>query len=255
MRFASLGSGSAGNALVVEVKQTRVMLDCGFGIRATVSRLSRLGLAPGDLSGIVLTHEHGDHVGGAAGFAHKYQLPVWLTYGTMSALQTASARWPRLHLVDSHARFAIGDMEIEPFPVPHDGREPVQYVFGDGARRLGVLTDSGCATAHIEATLSGCDALVLECNHDLDMLRRGPYPPPLKRRISGRFGHLDNTVSAALLGKLDRSRLQHVVAAHLSLQNNTPQLAQGALAEVLDCGAEWVGMADQETGFDWRQVF
>ncbi len=254
MRFASLGSGSAGNALVVEVKRTRVMLDCGFGLGETVSRLSRLGLAPEDLDGIVLTHEHGDHVGGAAKFARKYRLPVWLTYGTMSALRASSALREQFRLIDSHARFQVGEMEIEPFPVPHDAREPIQYVFGDGARRLGVLTDTGCSTVHIEATLNGCDALVLECNHDLRMLQRGPYPPSLKQRITGRFGHMDNSASAGLLAKLDHARLQHVVAAHLSEQNNTPQAARGALAEVLNCEREWIGVADQATGFDWRQI-
>lgn len=254
MRFASLGSGSAGNALVVEAKRTRILLDCGFGIGETVCRLSRLGLGPEDIDAIVVTHEHGDHAGGAARLARKYRLPIWLTYGTMSMLELPSDRQGHVRLIDSHSRFQIGDLEIEPFPVPHDAREPVQCVFGDGARRLGVLTDSGCATPHIEATLSGCDALILECNHDLEMLRRGPYPPFLKQRVSGRFGHLDNDASAALLARLDRDRLQHVVAAHLSEQNNTPKAAQDALAKALNCESEWIGVADQAEGFGWRQV-
>ena len=138
--------------------------------------------------------------------------------------------------------------------VPHDAREPVQFVFGDGARRLGVLTDAGCATPHIEAMLSGCDALVLECNHDAEMLRNSAYPPRLKQRIAGRFGHLDNAASAKLLASLDCGRLQHIVAAHLSQQNNKPELARHALAQALNCELEWIGIADQESGFAWREI-
>ncbi len=127
-------------------------------------------------------------------------------------------------------------------------------MLGDGARRLGVLTDAGCSTSHIEASLSGCDALVLECNHDLGMLMAGDYPAALKARVAGRLGHLDNRASASLLAALDRSRLKHVIAAHLSQKNNTPELARGALAASLDCAAEWVAVATQGEGFAWREL-
>ena len=254
MRFASLGSGSRGNSLIVETGQTRLMLDCGFGIRETVFRLSRLGLAPEDLAGILITHEHSDHVGGAAKFARRYHLPIWLTHGTARAASSQLEAAPQLHLIDSHSRFQIGDLQIEPFPVPHDAHEPVQYAFGDGGRRLGVLTDTGGSTPHIEEVLSGCDALVLECNHDPEMLRLGAYPLSLKKRIAGRFGHLDNHGAAGLLAKLDNSKLQHLIAAHLSEKNNTPALAQSALSKVLGCDPEWIGVADQENGFAWRQI-
>lgn len=254
MRFACLGSGSSGNSLVVEAGRTRVLLDCGFGIRETVSRLARLALAPDDLRGIVVTHEHSDHIGGVAKFAAKFNLSVWLTHGTLSAASTSFQYFPRMNLIDSHTPFSVDDLRIEPFPVPHDAREPAQYVFGDGGRRLGVVTDAGASTVHIEATLNNCDALVLECNHDVDMLRNGPYPPMLKRRVAGRFGHLDNNAAAELLSKLDHRCLQHVVAAHLSEKNNTPALARRALAEVLGCEPEWIGVARQEEGFGWRQI-
>ncbi|TCV90762.1 MBL fold metallo-hydrolase [Sulfurirhabdus autotrophica] len=254
MRFASLGSGSSGNALVVEVKQTRVMLDCGFGIADTVARLSRVGLSPGDLSGIVVTHEHTDHLGGVAGFARKYGLTVWLTHGTFSVWEAATTRLPEYQLMEAHTSFPIGDIEVQPFPVPHDAREPVQFVFGNGKQRLGVLTDVGCSTPHIETMLSGLDSLVLECNYDADMLYNSKYPPGLKQRISGKFGHLENSVSAELLKKLDQTRLQHVVAAHLSEKNNAPLLAQTALSGALGCENDWVGVADQTMGFDWRQI-
>jgi phosphoribosyl 1,2-cyclic phosphodiesterase len=254
MRFASLGSGSRGNALIVEAGQTRVMLDCGFAMRETMLRLARLELKPDQLSAIVVTHEHADHIRGVAPFARKFNIPVWLTHGTYSHAGGLFRDSQPLHLFDSHDRFAIGDLEIEPFPVPHDAREPAQFVFGDGARRLGVLTDAGCSTPHIETTLNRCHALVLECNHDVEMLRNGPYPPGLKQRVAGRFGHLDNAAAAEFLSKLDTSMLQHIVAAHLSEKNNLPDLARGALSRVLNCETEWVGIAGQERGFAWRQI-
>ena len=222
MRFASLGSGSEGNGLVVEVGTSRLMIDCGFGVRDTAARLARLGLAPRDLDAIVVTHEHSDHVGGVAAFAAKHAIPVWLTFGTLSVVGERFACMDRVYGFDSHDRFAVGAIEVHPFPVPHDAREPVQFVVTDGTARLGVLTDIGMSTPAVERALSGCDALVLECNHDAAMLSEGPYPPALKARIAGRFGHLDNAASSALLAALDNSRLRHIVAAHLSKQNNSP---------------------------------
>lgn len=254
MRFASLGSGSDGNGLIVEAGGTRVLVDCGFTITETVTRLGRLGLAPSDLAAILVTHEHDDHVGGVARFARRYDLPVHLTYGTLVALGGAGSMIPRLSLIDSHTPFAIGDLEIHPYPVPHDAREPSQFVFSDGDRRLGLLTDTGDSTPHIERMLSGIDALVLECNHDLDLLMNGSYPPTLKRRISGRYGHLDNETAARLLSGIDCSRLQHFIAAHLSAQNNTPELARAAVSAALNCDGAWVGIATQGEGLPWRQI-
>jgi phosphoribosyl 1,2-cyclic phosphodiesterase len=180
LRFGSLGSGSEGNALIVEVKSivgtTRIMMDCGFGLAETERRLARLGLLPSDLDGIAVTHEHSDHIGGVARFARKHRIPVWLTHGTAKVLRDGSVPTALLHYVDPHQSFAIGDIHVTPYYVPHDANEPVQYVFSDGDKRLGVLTDTGTLTTHIEETLSGCNALVLECNHDLDMLMNGPYP-------------------------------------------------------------------------------
>ncbi|MGQ0524876.1 MAG: MBL fold metallo-hydrolase [Betaproteobacteria bacterium] len=254
MRFASLGSGSQGNALIVEAGRTRLMLDCGFGIAECVSRMARLNLEPGDLDAIVVTHEHDDHIGGVARFARKYELPVYLTYGTLMALDGERSSLAEITLIDSHTPIAIGDIEVRPFPVPHDAREPAQYVFGDGSATLGVLTDVGSSTPHITTMLSGLSALVLECNHDADMLANGPYTPSLKRRIASRFGHLANDVAARLVAGLDCSRLQHLIAAHLSQQNNTPDLARGAMAQALGCAPEWIGIATQEDGFAWREV-
>jgi len=138
--------------------------------------------------------------------------------------------------------------------VPHDAREPVQYVFGDGAVRVGVVTDLGCTTAHVEEKLTSCDALVLECNHDLEMLMSGSYPVSLKHRVSGRFGHLSNTDAGRLVAALERSRLRHLIAAHLSQQNNKPELAVKALSDAAGCEPEWVGVATQGEGFGWRDA-
>jgi len=253
MRFTSLGSGSSGNALVVECGGTRVMMDCGFPLAATRERLGRAGLAPGEITAIVVTHEHDDHLGGVARFAKRYATPVYLTRGTA---QWLPPDFPAVlvRYIDSHTPFAIDDVAVEPFPVPHDAREPVQYVFSDGDARLGVLTDLGVPTSHVQEKLSGCHALVIECNHDLAMLMAGDYPLGLKHRIAGRFGHLDNCAAGHLVASLERGNLRHLIAAHLSQHNNTPALAVRALAEAAGCEGSWIGVADQESGFGWRDA-
>lgn len=254
MRFASLGSGSEGNALLVASGQTCVLMDCGFGLQDATLRMARLGVSPAHLSGIVVTHEHGDHISGVARLARKFNLPVWLTHGTLRSQLPAFSSLARLHEIDPDRVFSIRGIEIIPFPVPHDATEPVQYAFSDGARRLGVLTDAGCSTAHIEQTLAGCDALVLECNHDRDMLMNGDYPYSLKQRVGGRLGHLNNQDAAGILSRIDLSRLQHLVAAHLSQKNNTAKLAAQALSSVLNCQADWVAVATQDEGLPWREI-
>lgn len=262
MRFASLGSGSKGNALVVEAggsgKKTRVLLDCGFGPRELSLRLARLGLVPGDLDAILVTHEHGDHSAGVMKCSRHHSVPVFLTHGTLAAVPrrgaARAAPAPMLTLIEGDRSFAIEALEILPFPVPHDAREPVQFVFSDGHHRLGVLTDTGIGTPHIVSMLNRCDALVLECNHDATMLAEGPYPWFLKQRIASRLGHLDNQSAAQLLAAVDRSRLQHVIAAHLSAHNNTPDLARAALAGVFGCSPDWIEVASQDEGCAWRAL-
>lgn len=257
MRFASLGSGSRGNALVVESGGTRVLLDCGFSTRETERRLARLSVTPDTIAAILVTHEHSDHIGGAFKFAQRHRLPVWLTHGTLAAVsdgRNGPVDGQELKLIDGHSCYQLGDLDLQPYPVPHDAREPVQYVFSDGNKRLGVLTDAGSLTQHLVSMLDACDALVLECNHDLEMLARSSYPESVRQRISGRLGHLDNAMAASLLTRIDVSRLQHLVAAHLSEQNNQPKLAVGALSGALGCATAWIGVAEQETGFDWRTI-
>ncbi len=255
MRFASLGSGSRGNSLVVDAGATKLLLDCGFSVRSMVARLARLEISPEEISGILLTHEHSDHMAGVDRFAGRFGIPVYLSHGTHAALPQSNAGHPEYRLIDSHSAFSIGGLEITPFPVPHDAREPLQYVFSDGSRRLGVLTDCGSITPHVVDVLGACHALVLECNHDPALLAASNYPAMLKRRIAGNFGHLDNEQAASLLQLLDVGKLQHIVAAHLSEQNNRPELAMKALSEVLDCADGWVGVALQDQGSGWRELF
>lgn len=254
MRFASLGSGSKGNALLIEAGNTLVLLDCGFGLAEVAARMSRVGLGPDDLDGIIVTHEHGDHGGGVGKLSARHGIPVYLTRGTDSGLGPEGAAISSRVFIDAYTPFAIGDILVTPYTVPHDAREPVQFVLSDGAARLGVLTDAGCPTPHITQVLSGVGALVLECNHDFDMLMSGPYPAQLKRRVGGRLGHLSNDAAAEIVRSMDCSRLQHIVAAHLSEKNNTPDLARAALSGALGCAADWIGIATQEEGFGWRQI-
>lgn len=253
MRFASLGSGSRGNALLVEAGNTRVLIDAGFGPREMSRRLGRLNLTGEDVDAVLVTHEHSDHIGGVFACARRFGWAVLLTHGTLAACRDDGAD-ERITIIDSHQPLSVGDICMNPFPVPHDAREPVQFVLTDGARRLGVLTDAGHVTAHMVAMLHDCDALMLECNHDSQMLAQGSYPPALKHRIGGPWGHLDNAAAASLLSQVRSSSLQHVVAAHLSAENNSPALARAALSTALGCGHDWIGVATQDEGFPWRDL-
>jgi len=252
LRFTILGSGSRGNGTLIEAGPTLILIDCGFSLSQVKRRLARIGKRPEDLSAIVVTHEHRDHVSGVAALARNHDIAVWATPGTAQAAGLGEVAGCRVF--DSHTPFAVGAVEIMPFPVPHDAREPSQFVFSDGARRVGVLTDVGSLTPHIVECLKGCDALVVECNHDPAMLAAGDYPPSLKERVGGRHGHLNNAQAAELLGCLETGKLQHVVAAHLSEKNNRPHLARRALAAVLRCETDWIAVADQEQGLAWREV-
>lgn len=256
LRFASLASGSKGNCLVAEAGGTRVLVDCGLKLRETERRLARLGLAPSDIDAILVTHEHGDHGSGVFDFAAAHAVAVYLTHGTLQAMREEGKVIEGVRIVEFESRdpVPVDGVLVQPYTVPHDAREPVQYLLSDGAASLGVLTDIGAPTPHVERMLSGIEALVLECNYDGDMLWSGAYPKWLKERIGGPFGHLDNKVSAQLLGALDRSRLKHVIGAHLSLQNNKPELARAALAGAMGCEESWIGLASQDEGFAWREI-
>jgi phosphoribosyl 1,2-cyclic phosphodiesterase len=256
LRFASLASGSSGNCLVAEASGTAVLVDCGLALTETERRLARLGLVPSQVSGLLITHEHGDHACGAFEFAAAHRITVYLTHGTLAALKAEGKVLDGvpLSIVNGRQSFFVDGMMVLPFTVPHDAREPVQYVLSDGASKLGVITDVGISTSHVVKMLSGLDALVLECNYDYDMLWNGGYPRWLKERIAGPFGHLDNHESERLLAALDRSRLKHVIGAHLSRENNRPELARAALARAMGCEESWISLATQDDGFGWRML-
>jgi phosphoribosyl 1,2-cyclic phosphodiesterase len=250
MRFASLGSGSRGNATLVEAGQTRLLVDCGYTLRELEHRLDDLGLSADALSAILVTHEHADHVRGVGALARRYGVPVWTSSGTARA--AALGDLPSLQRFPSHGgAFRIGEVEIEPFAVPHDAREPCQFVFAAEGRRLGLLTDAGRITPHIVASLRCVDALVLECNHDPGMLARGPYPPPLRARVGGPLGHLSNAQAADLLQRVDHARLSHLVAGHLSEKNNHPELAAAALLAVSPDLAPRLSVLRQDSVSGW----
>ena len=249
MRFASLGSGSRGNGALVEADGSCVLIDCGFSAREAERRLQRLGRTPADLAAILVTHEHGDHVGGVATLARRHRLPVYASAGTLRSAGLEAL--PGCAAIAGG--FSIGALTVQPVAVPHDAAEPCQFVFSHRKKSFGLLTDLGSITAPVVAAYSGCDALMLECNHDSALLSAGPYPASVKRRIAGPRGHLSNRQAAEFLAALDAARLQRVVMSHLSERNNTVGLALAELAAVL-ANTDAVLSADQDAGLDWQEI-
>ncbi|CAM3588862.1 Putative metallo-hydrolase YycJ [Halomonas lysinitropha] len=252
LSFASLGSGSKGNATLVSDGETHLLVDCGFTLRDTERRLARLGLHPRQLDALLVTHEHGDHVRGVGPLARRYGVPVHLTPGTW--LSGRFGELPHRHWITPQARFAVKGLTIDPVTVPHDAREPVQFRILAGERCLGLLTDLGHPSAHVVEAFAGCDGLVLECNHDPRLLAEGPYPASLRRRVGGDWGHLANSQAAWLLQRLGLDRLQRIVCSHLSDQNNRPELALEALLPLLDGDESRLRVAAQDTGLAWQTL-
>ncbi len=253
LRYAALASGSGGNAAVLRGGDSCLLVDCGLTIKETVRRLAALDLAPENLDALLVTHEHGDHLSGVAPLARRFGLPVYMTHGT--AARARDLNIPSLHLYHACDHLRIGDLDLRPFTVPHDAAEPCQLVAGYAGRRLGLVTDLGHISSHVREVLADCDALVLECNHDAQMLRDGPYPPALQRRVGGDWGHLENRQAAALLAGLDTPRLQHLLLAHLSARNNRPQLALQAVHEAIAAEVcERVAVLDQHSPGEWIEL-
>ena len=257
LRFKNLGSGSTGNATVVEGRSgsqvRRLLIDCGFGIRQLQARLAQAQLQIEDLDAVFITHEHSDHIGCALAVALRYRIPVWMSHGTHAALGAPDFDG-MLRVAHDMEAIDRGTFEARPFTVPHDAREPLQLRCSDGAHHLGVLTDLGHASDHVLQQLHGCHALMIEANHDPELLQASRYPLFLKRRVGGPYGHLANRATADILRAVRHPGLQRVVAAHLSAQNNAPGLAQQALAPALEWPAEAIAVASPTTGTCWLPV-
>ena len=256
LRFKSLGSGSSGNATVVEatgIVPSRVLVDCGLGLKHLLYRLGEAGLQPEDIHAVFITHEHGDHIGCARSLALRYRIPVWMSRGTHAAIGAPDFDG-LLHTARDGKAIALGGLQLTPFTVPHDAREPLQLTCTDGSAKLGILTDLGHATSHVMSQLMACDALMLECNHDTDMLAQSSYPPFLKRRVGGQYGHLSNAAAGEIARALVHGRFRHLVPAHLSAQNNRPELVQALMAETLGCGADDIVVARPDTGTPWLSL-
>ncbi len=257
LRFTSLGSGSSGNATVVELRPsdgsraTRLLVDCGLPPRQLATRLAARGLSVADIDAVFVTHEHSDHVGGVLALLRRHGMPVWASAGTWAQATANVTPAPSCHVARDGEVIVIGSLTIQPFAVPHDAAEPLQLTCGDGRHRIGILTDIGEPTTAVAQALQGCDALLLEANHDAAMLAAGAYPAWLKRRIGGHRGHLANGQSASLLDACRHDGLRHVVAAHLSRQNNRPELAVAALRAALGAAQTQLSVADAATGCPW----
>jgi phosphoribosyl 1,2-cyclic phosphodiesterase len=230
-----LGSGSKGNAALICYDKTRILLDCGFTNKEIKYRFEKVGCFIDDLSAVLISHEHRDHIVSLPFFARQESLPIYATQKTMSAMRFGVKSKCQRMAIKPGVSFKIDQIEICPFSTSHDARDPVGYLFNlpDGSR-LGIATDLGYPTPEVIESLSGCDLIGLESNHDTKMLREGPYPWFLKQRIQSKRGHLSNPSAATLIEQIASDRLQQLFALHLSQTNNRPKLAHQALAAQLD---------------------
>ncbi|MBH1957266.1 MAG: MBL fold metallo-hydrolase [Burkholderiales bacterium] len=256
LRFRSLGSGSGGNSTLVEacgLVPFRMLIDCGLGIRQLALRLAEYGLQSEDIDAVFITHEHGDHIGCARSLALRHRIPVWMSRGTHSAIGAPDFDG-LLHTARDGKAIDLGGLQLMPFTVPHDAREPLHLSCTDGSAKLGILTDLGHATPHVMAHLQACDALLLESNHDTQLLNQSVYPPFLKRRVGGDYGHLSNAAAADIACAVTHGGLKHLVAAHLSAQNNRPDLVRGVLSDALGCNSSDIVVAGASSGTPWLQI-
>lgn len=252
LEVAVLGSGSSGNSLLVRTATTTLLVDCGFTLKETRARMQSLGVSLDAVDGILISHEHGDHIKGAGPISRKHALPVWLTHGTYH--RARDNRFPNIKVFNAHESFTIGDVHVDPFPTPHDAAESCQFVFESVGVRFANVTDLGACTPHVREKLAGVHGLVVECNYDSEMLRRGPYPPMLQARIRSDWGHLGNDQAAELLACLDHADLQHILLGHLSEQNNTDEVAHATVCQRLASGHERVHVLAQHACSQWFRL-
>lgn len=229
MDFFSVASGSSGNCICLGSDQCHVMIDAGISGKRIEEGMNTYDYTTSDMDGVLITHEHSDHIQGLGVVARKYGLPIYATKGTADAILQSSSVGkidPSLfHVIEAGKTFFIGNLEIYPMSISHDAADPVAYLVSDGRHRVGVVTDLGYYDADIVSHMEGLDALLLEANHDIHMLQVGTYPYPLKQRILGERGHLSNETSGQLLGQILHDGMQHILLGHLSKENNYDELA------------------------------
>jgi phosphoribosyl 1,2-cyclic phosphodiesterase len=255
LSVAFLASSSSGNSAVLRCGKTTLLLDAGLSVRETGRRLEAVGASLDQVAAVFLTHEHSDHVRSAADLALRKGIPVWATPGTITAARFPGPLFADIRPLPERGEVQVGEILVRAIPTPHDGAESVCYLFIDGSgRRIGVVTDLGHLSNTVLEALSGCEVLGVEANHDVDLLRTGPYPAFLKRRILSDVGHLSNEAAASGLLRLVGARTLSVTALHLSQKNNTPELVRRALGATLaETGAHLsleVAGPDRPTG--WR---
>jgi phosphoribosyl 1,2-cyclic phosphodiesterase len=234
-----LGSGSSGNSSLLSTSKTRILVDAGFSCKEICRRMNVAGFDPESLDAVVITHEHGDHVDGLFVLARKLGVPVFMTEATHHAWwryvreKHAGKRLEKLETFSAGVGFQIGDVEVMPFTIPHDAADPVGFTFRAEGVKVGVVTDLGYLPENVKHYVQGCDCLMIESNHDLEMLRTGPYPWPVKQRVLSKKGHLSNEALAEFFCADYDGSAAYVVLAHLSEHNNHPEIARGAAERAL----------------------
>lgn len=240
MRLCSIASGSSGNCIYVGSEATHLLVDVGISGKKTESGLNSLGLSGRDLDGILITHEHADHISGLGVLARKYEIPIYATPGTIAAIQSCSSLGELdrglFHEVRADQKLIIKDLTVNPMRISHDAAEPVAYRIAYGSKKVGICTDLGIYNDYTVECLRGMDALLIEANHDVNMLQVGPYPYYLKQRILGDRGHLSNENSGRLLSRIIHDKLQTIILGHLSKENNLPELAYEAVRMEITMG-------------------
>ncbi|BCE03087.1 MBL fold metallo-hydrolase [Marinicellulosiphila megalodicopiae] len=251
MKFVSIGSGSKGNSTVITNKNTTIMIDCGFSGKETVSRLKAKGISPEQIDAILVTHEHTDHCKGVATLSRQYALPIYMTHGTARGMKLLKYQYTKIVAGES---FQIGDFKIDPICVPHDSNEACQFLVNDQDKRFGILTDLGHVTPHIESAYQQCDSILLEFNHDTELLAKGPYPYSLKKRVGGNLGHLNNNQAANLLQSMDLDRLKNLALSHISEKNNCFKIALETAQNITENTDTTIHTLEQQFGSEWIEV-
>ncbi len=240
MRLCSIASGSSGNCIYVGSEATHLLVDVGISGKRTESGLNSLGIAARDLDGILITHEHADHINGLGVIARKYGIPIYATPGTIQAIQNSGSvgkiDHSLFHEVTEDVKLTIKDLTVNPMRISHDAAQPVAYRISYGNKKVGICTDLGVYNDYTVECLKGMDAVLIEANHDVNMLQVGPYPYYLKQRILGDRGHLSNENSGRLLSRILHDKLENIILGHLSKENNLPELAYEAVRMEITLG-------------------